>query len=473
MFCRVGAVVAGCHIILPVAGLARPGPVAVAKVGSDGIFIDTKGLAVAIALQVADVEFVVGAFPVIAVIVVGEELAAIGSAVVVVIHRVVTAGAHVADIGRAVAIIIGQVVVRDGDSGGAGMGKAGAIRGLQCYNVTFIHITTTVSRLAINDFNVGNGAVVIRAVINIGHADTGLPCVVQLNGYVFTKGRWGRVVHDIERADGGMGVPIAVVGGEADVLRPDVGTGEIECRAGLRCRAVVGAAAVADIGRERSVAVGIPAPRRGRGAGQVAVGVMLSTTLKEQMAVWVFPLPSAAVRVTFCAPVSAQVKLSAGLVSVAEQLSVLLPSPILAGSDPLPLASSTTSGTGAGQVAVGVMLSTTLKEQMAVWVFPLPSSAVRVTFCAPMSAQVKLSAGLVSVAEQFVGAAAVADIGRERPVTIGAKHHVGDGGRAGGRWCYVVHDSDGCGTVFLISVAVIGGDGNCFTINVLADKGRF
>ena len=54
-------------------------------------------------------------------------------------------------------------------------------------------------------------------------------------------------------------------------------------------------------------------------------------------------------------------KLADGLVSEAtEQLPMLLPSPMLAGRMPMPLASSRTSAIDAGQFAVGAKLSTTL-----------------------------------------------------------------------------------------------------------------
>ncbi len=103
----------------------------------------------------------------------------------------------------------------------------------------------------------------------------------------------------------------------------------------------------------------------------------LSTTLKLQTIVFMPPERSLAVRVTVCIPRSSQVKVSSGLVSMEPQLSVELPSPILAGKVPLPIRLSSTSCITSGHLAIGasVSLTVTLKEQPA----ELLSSSVAVT----------------------------------------------------------------------------------------------
>ncbi|MEZ4954405.1 MAG: hypothetical protein R2825_12630 [Saprospiraceae bacterium] len=136
-----------------------------------------------------------------------------------------------------------------------------------------------------------------------------------------------------------------------------IGTEEICGRAGLRGRAVVGGTAVADVGGERAIAIGIELNVWDIDQ-QWATGAWLSTTLNEQLAVTVLK-PSVTVRVTTCGP-ALQLKFMAGLVSVAEQLSVEELSPILAWRLPLPLPLSTTSGMLAGQTATGASASSTV-----------------------------------------------------------------------------------------------------------------
>ena len=119
-----------------------------------------------------------------------------------------------------------------------------------------------------------------------------------------------------------------------------------------------------------------------------AVGATWSTTLKKQMAALLF-LPSEAVSVTECGPVSLHVKLRAGLVSTRLQLSVELPLPMLAGKKPVPLVPINTTGMGDGHLAMGAMLSTTVTVAEQVLVLPWPSFTVRVTEWEPMFAQPK------------------------------------------------------------------------------------
>ncbi|MEZ4954407.1 MAG: hypothetical protein R2825_12640 [Saprospiraceae bacterium] len=77
--------------------------------------------------------------------------------------------------------------------------------------------------------------------------------------------------------------------------------------------------------RGRIIACGVKLNGRFR---QVGVGKVLSTTLNEQLALTVF-VPSVTVSTTICTPTSLQLTI-VGLVSVAVQLSVELPSPMLA-----------------------------------------------------------------------------------------------------------------------------------------------
>ena len=119
-------------------------------------------------------------------------------------------------------------------------------------------------------------------------------------------------------------------------------------------------------------------------------GAMLSCTTMLHMVVTVF-VPSVTVSVTSLFPTWVQSNTVTGEDSVAVQLSVLLP-PASASAVrvAMPDASSITTGSTVGQIAVGGVTSLTVTFAVQVEVFPLASSTVSVTVVDGWSAQVKI-----------------------------------------------------------------------------------